>query len=123
MATKDQHLKKAQHNERFLGEFDLTSTQFLDWVITAIFYSALHYIRALAAKNGYTNISSYGEMDHLFSRLSVFRRRSDIFYGYRQLKDDSRAARYDMRAFTPDEVGSLLKDEFDRIKSFVMANL
>lgn len=123
MATKEKHLKKAQHNEQFLSTFDLNTTAFLDWVVTGIFYSALHYIRALAAKYQFTNISSYGEMDNLFSRISIFKNNPDIFSEYRQLKDDSRDARYEMVVFSPSDVNDLINNELQKIKSFILANL
>jgi hypothetical protein len=123
MPTRDQHLRKAQHNERFFTSFDINLTPYLDWVITGIFYAALHYIRALAAKYRFTNISSYGDMDRLFNRLSVFRNNATIYSDYRQLKDDSRVARYEMDQLSPSDVVELRDVEFDRIKSFVLSNL
>ena len=123
MATKDEHLSKAEHNEKFFTQFDISTTQFLDWVVTGIFYSAIHYIRAVAAKHGFTNISTYGEMDNLFGRLSVFRKNQDIYVDYRQLKDDSRAARYDMTPIPATEVISLRDEEFENIKTFALAKV
>jgi len=123
MPTKEQHLSKAQHNERFFTSLDINTTPFIDWIITGIFYSALHYIRALAAKYSFANISTYGEMDNLFSRLSVFRNDPNIYPDYRQLKDDSRAARYEMVGFSPSDVIDLRDVEFRRIRSFVLSKL
>ena len=123
MASKEEHLRQAEHNERFFNELDINTTPYLDWVVTGIFYSAIHYIRAIAAKYAFTNISSYGDMDAVFDRLSIFKRHRDIYADYRQLKDDSRAVRYDMRQIPATEVLSLIAEEFASIKSFVMANV
>ncbi len=123
MATKKEHIRKAEHNERFIDLFDIDTTPFLDWVITGIFYSAIHYIRALAAKYDLINISSYGDMDNLFNRISVFKNNRTAYMDYRQLKDDSRSARYEMVKFSTREVRSLKNGEFQRIKSFVLANI
>ena len=50
MASKDAHLKQAAHNEKLYSQ--LLNTQFLDWAVTAIFYSGLHYVDGyLAAKS------------------------------------------------------------------------
>jgi hypothetical protein len=95
----------------------------LDWAVTVIFYAALHYIRALAARHHFTNISSYGDIDRLFERLRVFRMNPAIYIDYRQLKDDSRAARYDLRGFVPDEVEDLRVEELRRIREFVLGSL
>jgi len=123
VATKEKHIRKAEHNERFVDLFDIDTTPFLDWAITGIFYSAIHYIRALAAKHSFINISTYGEMDNLFNRISVFKNNRSAYVDYRQLKDDSRTARYEMIKFSTPEVRSLKNGEFQRIKSFVLANI
>ncbi|MCZ6479114.1 MAG: hypothetical protein O6929_01720 [candidate division NC10 bacterium] len=123
MATEREHLRQAEHNEDFVGTFDLTRTPYLDWAATVIFYAALHYIRALAARHRIRNISRYAEMDNLFDRLMVFRRNPGVYEDYRQLKDDSRAARYDMRRFSPEEVMGLRDEELRRINQFVRTQL
>lgn len=123
MATEEIHLRQAKHNEQFLDTFDLATTPYLDWVVTVIFYAALHYIRALAARHHFANVSSYADMDRIFSRVPVFRRQPDVYVDYRQLKDDSRAARYDARQFSPREVVELQDEEFQRIRVFVVARL
>jgi len=121
VATKQQHLKKAQNNERFFNHFDLDKTPFLDWVVTGIFYSALHYIRAIASMHNFENIASYGEIDNLFNRLSILKLNPTIYDDYRQLKDDSRDARYEMVEFTKAEVQDLRDQEFVQIKSFALS--
>jgi hypothetical protein len=123
MGSKEEHLRQAQHNEDFFNQFDIDGTCFLDWFVTAIFYAALHYIRSLASKYGFKNISSYGDLDKLFDRLSILKRNSNIYGCYRHLKDDSRAARYDMALFSPDDVRDLRDNEYNEIKVFVLANL
>lgn len=123
MATERAHLGQGAHNDQFLTTFDLATTPYLDWAVTVIFYAALHYIRALAARYLFANISTYGELDRIFERLDVFRRYPDIYGDYRQLKDDSRAARYDMRKFSSPEVGGLRDEELRRIREFVLARL
>ena len=123
MATEEEHLTQAQHNNQFLATFDLAVSPYLDWAVTVIFYAALHYVRVLAARSRFTNISSYADMDRVFERLDVFRRREDVYVDYRQLKDDSREARYDMRQFSPDEVIDLRDGELHRIREFVVSHL
>jgi len=95
MPTTEQHLAQARRNEAFLGTFDLADPRYLDWAVTVIFYAALHYLRALMSKHRYTNISRYGDMDMAFERLTVLKRNPQIYDAYRDLKDDSRSARYD----------------------------
>jgi hypothetical protein len=122
MASHVQHLAQAQHNEAFLSTFNLGTSPYLDWAVTAAFYTALHYLRALMAKQGYTNISSYGDMDKAFDRLSVLKQSLAVHDAYRQLKDDSRDARYNMwkpsGADIVDAQGEMLK-----VRDFVLPNL
>lgn len=123
MPEENAHRRQAEHNEAFLTTLDLATSPYLDWAVTAVFYAALHYIRALAARHHFTNISSYADMDRLFERVVVFRRRDDLYADYRQLKDDSRAARYDCRRFTPAEVAGLRDEELHRVRIFVLAEI
>jgi hypothetical protein len=95
---------------------------YLDWAVTAAFYAALHYLRALMARHGYASISTYGDMDKAFERLSILKRSADIHDSYRQLKDDSRSARYDMWKPTGADVVDL-RDEMLKVRDFVVPNL
>lgn len=117
------HLAQAEHNEQFLQTLGLPETPYLDWAVTVIFYAALHYIRALAARHQLANISSYAEMDRLFERVPVFRRNRDLYVDRRQMKDDSRVARYECRSLPPSEVIDLRDGELARIRGFVRAQL
>lgn len=123
MPTWQQHLQQAKHNEAFLASLDLETTPFLDWAITAVFYAALHYLRALMARHAYTTVSTYGDMDKAFERLSVLKRNQEIYEAYRQLKDDSRSARYNMWKPTKETVEDLRDGELRRIREFVLVNL
>ena len=123
MPSRDQHLEQARHNEQFLDSFDLGRTPFLGWVVTATFYTALHYLRALMSRHGYTNVSNYGDMDVAFARLSILKRRPDINDDYRSLKDDSWSARYNMWRPQADEVVGMRDGELRRIRDFVLANI
>jgi hypothetical protein len=122
MPTKDEHLRQARHNEAFLGTFDLAQSVYLDWAATAAFYSALHYLRALMSRLNYTNISGYGDMDRAFERLAILKRNPGIHDSYRQLKDDSRSARYNMWTPSGGDIVDL-RDEMAKIRDFVVANV
>ena len=120
MATAQEHLEQAQRNEAFLTSLDIPSTPYLDWAVTVIFYASLHYLRALFARHHVTNIARYGDMDKAFERLAVIRQEAGIYTDYRQLKDDSRDARYNMWRPTLAEVVEFRDGELQRIRSFVL---
>jgi len=122
VASVRQHLEQAGHNEAFLASLDLPSTPYLDWAITIIFYAALHYLRALFARHQITNIARYGDMDKVFDRLALLKRNPGVYNDYRQLKDDSRDARYNMWLPTLVDVVDFRDGELRRIREFVLAN-
>ena len=100
MPSKADHQRKAQHDEQFVSSFDLATTPFLDWVITALFYSGLHYVEAYFATRGLHSA------DHR-TRDSAIQRDVNIkqlYDDYSELKNFSINARYYMVGFTPDEV-------------------
>ncbi len=73
MPEASAHIEKAKHNEKFAVAVRGLSTEFLDWVVTAYFYSALHYLEAyLAANPMEKHPSSHGERQsyvaNIFSR-------------------------------------------------------
>jgi hypothetical protein len=51
MPEASAHIEKAKHNEKFAVAVRGLNTEFLDWVVTAYFYSALHYLEAYLAAN------------------------------------------------------------------------
>jgi hypothetical protein len=61
-------------------------------------------------------------MDKAFERLSVLKRNPAVHDSYRQLKDDSRSARYDMWKPSGADVVDL-RDEMVKIRDFVLPNL
>lgn len=123
MATKTEHAQKAEHNEHFVEALLNGGLPFPDWMVTGLFYAALHYCRAVMASYGFTNISTYAEMDRHFVSLSALKRQPDVYGHYRQLKDDSRAARYDMWSLTILNVTDLRDNEFARIREFARRHL
>lgn len=86
MPSTDQHLTQARHNEMFRQS--LNGTSFADWIVTGIFYSAIHYIEAfLATKNLHPKNHAYRDND-------VGIHMSGSFRDYRHLKYKSERARY-----------------------------
>ena len=118
MPSRDEHIRKAEHNKSFADSFNWDSTPFLDWVVTGFFYSALHYVDAyLATVNGGIHPHShtgYGGRDSY-----VGKHLNQIYVDYRDLKQGSIDARYNMRNFTVDEVRNDILPLFDNIKNTI----
>ncbi len=75
------------------------------------------------AKHRYTNVSNYGDVDVAFNRIDILKRNPPIYDAYRNLKDESWAARYNMWVPRPPDVVDLRDNELQRIRDFVRANL
>ena len=96
MPDKLQHLERARGNESLVRSLDLEDGIQVDWAITMLFYSALHYIDSFLAGK---NLHARGH-DARDSEVSVNGTLSPIYNDYRRLKDASRAARYDCVDYT-----------------------
>jgi hypothetical protein len=88
LASKDEHLAQAEHNEFFVSS---TDNPFFDWKLIGMFYSALQYVDAyLATQN--IHPPDHGERSRQMGNFLKFR---PILRDYRDLKNESRTARYE----------------------------
>ncbi len=88
MSSKQEHIKWAEHNEAFIDSLNLDATPYRDWVVTGMFYAAVHYVEAyLATRNKHSR-------DHRARDSTVKRLLPAISHNYRSLKDESINARY-----------------------------
>lgn len=112
MASQAEHIKKAKHNEAFY--LSIKETQYLDWVVNGIFYSALHYIESyFAIKDEHPNNHPLrGKIIETDPNLgSYFYRKM-----YKHLRDDSYEARYNVRIFTSEEIQKEIIPKLEAIK-------
>jgi uncharacterized protein (UPF0332 family) len=122
MATPREHREKALHNERFLEAQNLPRGEFIDWAVTVLFYSALHWMRALAAQEGY-QIRSYQEEERIFQLVPTLAQDQRVYAWYRQLKDESRDVRYEIKQVSPADFEDLQQNYFNPFKTFVTSKL
>lgn len=114
MPSEQEHLNQARHNETFIQRL-LQGTRYMDWAVTGLFYTALHYIEAFLATQG-VHSPTHRSRDTVFSR---FPQLTLIYDPYRKLKDASLRARYlaqGPRAFSTGSVHTLLSNELAHIK-------
>ena len=112
-----EHLTKAEHNEKFFRSFDMNSTDFRDWIVTGVFYAAIHYYEAyFALKNKHSG--SHGTADDWISNDEKI---SDTHFDYRELKQQRRKASYSKKSFTSDEIRNVILPKFDNIKSKILS--
>ena len=118
MPLKQDHILKAQANEAFALSLDDKRTSNIDWIITALFYSAIHYVEAYLA-NLNIHPTTHRARDSAIERDL---RLKDIFEDYGELKNYSINARYYMVHFSSADVSYLISC-LNRIKSNVASLL
>jgi uncharacterized protein (UPF0332 family) len=115
-----EHLDRARQNVRFAETFDLTTTPYRDWVVTAYFYAALHLVEALLyAREG------LGSKNHT-ERKEFIRDKgylTAIEDPYRLLKVYSENARYKLYPFTSLEIRGKIIPHYRRIESYILPQL
>ena len=100
MPSKTDHAAKAVHDEKFVSTL---GDPYWDWAVTGVFYAALHYVEAyLATKRIHS--PSHPVRDSHINRDSVLRA---IYPDYRDLKDESRTARYDVIQFRSNDLARM----------------
>ncbi len=125
MATPSEHRSKALHNEDLLEVHKLAEGKFAGWAITILFYSALHWMRALAAQEGFQIKRYSGNQSEKLAlqQIPLFRQSPQSFNYYRSLKDASQDARYEMIQYSNADFLDLKQTCFDPFKSFIITNL
>jgi hypothetical protein len=88
MPSSDEHLAKAEHNERFTRWGLRTRVKYYDWVLTGAFYAAVHYVEAVFAQR------NHHSRKHADRDLGLGMYLPWCYVPYRKLKDLSTIARY-----------------------------
>ncbi len=101
MGTEANHKEKASHNQKFLETID--PKEFSDWVVTVAFYKALHLVEMIFAK------SKRYHVNHLQRHQALKREHPQLWMEYRPLYQQSRRARYAVRAIHDNTVSYVLQ--------------
>ena len=113
MATSSEHVSKAQANESFADQIDTNSSAVaISWIVTIIFYAAVHYVQAYFASLGRKHILHKARSSDIQrdSRIAV------MYNDYRDLYDISRDARYDCGTLAPGHI-KFAKERLEKIKA------
>lgn len=95
MPAKDIHVAQARHDRQFWTSHHIATTRFRDWVVTGIFYEAVHWVEAFLATKG-DHPLNHGERNLAIARYADL---DPIAVDYDVLKVESENARY--TAFSP----------------------
>jgi len=115
LPLKQEHLKKAEDNEKLALRLDLSISSAPNWAIVITFYSALHYIEAYFADQN-KHYRLHRVRDSMIQRDPKIRR---AFRSYQRLSDCSEQARYEADFFDEGQYVNIRKN-LDDIKAVVV---
>lgn len=102
MPTATEHVTQAKKNEAFIDSIKAID-RFADWGVTALFYAAVHYGRALLVGKS-AAVTTHQHFQSVFVRVT----NDAVAYGYyRALQTESEASRYDCKKYDWNDVDAL----------------
>lgn len=117
MPSRAAHHAKAATNVAFFKTIDAATHG--DWAVVVLFYAALHL--ADACMDPWFHPADHGERNRHFTRVPALR---NVYTHYRQIQDDSRAARYEPpTTFDGAAVAKLVADHYVPIYGAALATL
>jgi hypothetical protein len=95
------HRRKVQHNQQVIAHLQAPGDIYLDWVITAMFYTALHLVDQVLYHKARLNPRNHRERHAAIGQQPAL---APVYRDYRELERQSRRSRYDCADFTLQEV-------------------
>jgi len=90
MPGEKAHSRQAVHNREFVGFLDVDSTNYLDWVVTAIFYTSVHHLEGFLARHGF-HPQNHADRNNAMARFASLK---PVFRDYSDLHWQSEQSRY-----------------------------
>ena len=123
MARPDQHFDQARQN-RIFAEYLLATYPndpvYMQWAVTAAFYSALHCMTGYLVQHGIQVFNHQARDAALANLSSTGAIPFAVYDAYVRLKSRSTGARYELRTFPSHQVRQQILDTYlARITSFV----
>jgi hypothetical protein len=118
LSNLSDHKLKAANNEALAASLP---DQFVDWAVVALFYAAVHYVEAHLAKHAPpVHSANHDKRDNNIASSRVLK---PLWKNYRELKNQSRLARYEAHiVFTRKDVNDA-KVRLDAIKTVLLPTL
>lgn len=115
------HIKKAERNEDFFQSNNLGDSTFNEWGIVVLFYSAVHYVDAILAREIRLPPEYQHPQDHWQRNTGVAQSLTlkDIYKDYKLLYDRSLDARYYRISFKACVLNNLKTTCFEPVKCCV----
>lgn len=131
MATYEDHMTQAKHNEEIASFLGIPDVYSASWVITISFYAALQYLEAAFCNTGIGHSESYPNPKklslHKFRQELIERepRTRDIFTDYTELRRASEIFRYckpNLHYINDKQAANFLKVNLKNIKDTLARN-
>jgi len=106
MPTRDEHVEKAEGNEKFAATLPSDSQTAIDWTLVILFYAAVHYVEAYLYKSWGLHVRSHTTRDKYFGKEANLKK---IFSPYSHLKYYGYNARYEVSGFTANDMKEATK--------------
>jgi uncharacterized protein (UPF0332 family) len=115
--TTREHIARARQNLAFAKSFDLKTTPYIDWVVTAYFYAALHLVDALLVeKDGVPGETHEIRKEYVKTKPYLRAIRDQ----YRTLKDHSEDARYRLITMTSHKIENTIIPLYEAIEKHII---
>jgi hypothetical protein len=115
MPSANEHLRQAEHNEEFARTLlNRAATSYTDWVVTAAFYAALHFVNYY-----FVRVAGVAPADHKI-RSSYMQREAatrSIVFEYETLRSRRVECTYHCRVPSRETAQRLLDHDLQAIKS------
>lgn len=129
MATYDEHMTQAKHNEDVANLLGVPDVYSISWVTTITFYSALQYLEAAFCNTGIGHSETYPNPDklslHRFRQDLIDRepRTRDIYTDYTELRRASETCRYCKKPYIREkQAADFLNVNLKNIKDILIRN-
>ena len=116
MRASSDHLSAAIRTEEFVMALSALPVRYPEWEVTALFYSALHYV------NAYLRTQGHSPRNHV-QRNEIVYSLTNVGVEYEALFRESIRARYNFVRFTPQEVDEIRTGPFRRVKEEMLSLL
>lgn len=119
------HIKKAERNEQFFQSHNLRASPFNEWGVVVLFYSAMHYVDAILAREIRLRPEYQHPQNHWERNTGVAQSLTlgAVYKDYKLLYDRSLDARYNCISFKAGVLNSLENTGFEPVKRCVRTAL
>lgn len=122
--TVSEYIQQAAHNLEFATYIRNTKIDCLDWCATSLFYAAVHYVNAYLKHSNIPIPRRHSSPDPKQpGRSNIVQQHpvlAAIYDPYRNLDDESRDARYELKQVSERLYDRYLLGEFEKIKQFII---